>query len=64
MVNEGVLAYGGMKLSPKEETFFETKRITCEEISQDILKSCLSFAGVLEGSNEEKMGRKQKEEVQ
>ena len=28
-----------------------------------LLKSCLSFGGDLEGSNEEKMGKQQKKEV-
>ena len=34
-----------------------------DEASQDLLKPCLSFGGVLEGSSEENMGRKQKEKV-
>ena len=28
----------------------------CEEVSQDILKSCVSFGQGLQGSNGEKMG--------
>ena len=38
-------------------------RITCEETARNLLKSCLSFGESLEGSNQEKMGRQQKEEV-
>ena len=38
-------------------------RITYEETARNLLKSCLSFGESLEGSNEEKMGRQQKEEV-
>ena len=35
----------------------------CEEAFQDLLKSYVSFGGGLEGSNEEKMGSQQKEEL-
>ena len=48
--------------SPKKGIFLETI-ITCEEASLNLLKSCLSFGGGLEGSNEKKIGRQQKEEV-
>ena len=51
-----------IELSPKEN-FLWNRKITCEKASQDLLKSWLSFEGGLEGSNEKKMGKKQKEEV-
>ena len=51
-----------MRLSPKERIFFFEIEI-CKKDSQNLLKSCLSFGGHLESSNEEKMGRQQKEEV-
>ena len=54
---------GKMGLFPKEGVFFETKKITCEEASGTLSKSCLSFGGHLESSNEEKMRRQQKGEV-
>ena len=34
-----------------------------ERAFQNLLKYCLSFGGVLEGSHEEKMGRQQNEKV-
>ena len=34
-----------------------------EETFHNLLKSCLSFGAGLEGSNEQKMGRQQKEEL-
>ena len=40
-----------MGVSPKKGIFFETK-ITCEEASWNLLKSCLSFVDHLEDSNE------------
>lgn len=33
----------------------------CEEAFKDVLKSCVSFEWILEGSNEEKMWSQQKE---
>ena len=50
------------KKSPKREICLKQK-ITCKKAFQDHLKSCVSFRGDLEGSNEEKLGRQQKEEV-
>ena len=35
----------------------------CKEAFQDLLKFYVSFGGGLEGSNEEKMGSQQKEEL-
>ena len=53
---------GGMEQSPKEG-FLWNGKIRCKEASQDLLISWVYFGGGLEGSNREKMGRKQKEEV-
>ena len=50
------------KKSPKRKICLKQK-ITCKKAFQDLLKSCVSFRGDLEGSNEEKLGRQQKEEV-
>ena len=50
-----------MRLSSKR-AFCLKRKITCEEAFQDLLKSCISFGGGLEGSIKEKMGRQQKEE--
>ena len=49
----------------KKGNFLWNRKITCKEASWNLLKSCLSFGGGLEDSNEEKktMGRQQKEEV-
>ena len=47
-------------LSLKKGIFLETI-ITCEEASLNLLKSCLSFGGGLEGSNEKKLGGNRKE---
>ena len=50
--------------SLKKEFSLKQKKITCEDASQNLMKSCLSFGGGLEGSNKEKkkkkMGRQQK----
>ena len=35
----------------------------CEEACQDLLKSCITFGGGLEGCNEKNMVRQQREEV-
>ena len=37
----------------KRGNFFWNRKITCEEASRNLLKSCLSFGGGLQGSNEE-----------
>ena len=47
----------------KKGNFVWSGKIACVEAFQDLLKSCVSFGGSLEGSNEEKMGRQQKEEL-
>ena len=55
---------GSRGLSRKDTILFETKKMTFEEISRDLLKSCLSLARSLKGSsNKENMSRKQKKEV-
>ena len=45
------------------ELSFLKWKITCEVAFQNLLKSCVSFGGGLEGSSEEKMWRQQKEEL-
>ena len=51
-------------LARKDAILFETKKMTFEEISRDLLNSCLSLARSLKGSsNKENMSRKQKKEV-
>ena len=55
---------GSRGLSRKDTILFETKKMTFEEISRDLLKSCLSLARSLKGSsNKENMSKKQKKEV-
>ena len=55
---------GSRGLSRKDAILFETKKMTFEEISRDLLNSCLSLARSLKGSsNKENMSRKQKKEV-
>ena len=55
---------GSRGLSRKDTILFETKKMTFEEISRDLLKSSLSLARSLKGSsNKENMSRKQKKEV-
>ena len=57
---------GGFQCGEKnlqKENFVLRGKITDEESYQDLLKSFVSFGGGLEGSDEEKMGRQQKEEV-
>ena len=49
-----------MGLSTKKN-FISSQKITCEEAFQDLLKYYISFRESLEGSNKEKMGRKEKE---
>ena len=49
---------GAISKSRKEEMLFKMEKYSCQEAFQDLLKSCLSFGGGLEGPNEEKMGRK------
>ena len=39
----------------KIRDFLSNRKITCEETSWNLLKSCLPFRGSLEGSNEEQM---------
>ena len=39
--------------SLKKEFSLKQKKITCEDASQNLMKSCLSFGGGLEGSNKE-----------
>ena len=56
---------GGFKCRRKmgQKRDFSLKRtITCEN-SQSLLKSCFSFGGGFEGSNEGQMGSQQKEDV-
>ena len=43
---------GGWGISKRGNVFCDGK-ITCEEAFQNLLKSCLSFGGGLEGSNDE-----------
>ena len=59
----GGASNGAISKSRKEEMLFKMEKYSCQEAFQDLLKSCLSFGGGLEGPNEEKMGRKQKKEV-
>ena len=55
---------GSKGLSRKDAILFETKKMKFEEISWDLLKSCLSLGRSLKGSsNKENMDRKQKKEV-
>ena len=44
-------------------SFVWRRKMQCEDAFQDLWKSCISFGGGLKVSNEEKMGRQQKEEV-
>ena len=60
-VSGGAVEDGRMGLYLQKREF--SLRITYEETARHLLKSCLSFGESLEGSNEEKMGRQQKEEV-
>ena len=50
-------------ISKRGNFLLRNRKILSKEHSQNILKSCLSFGEHLESSNEEKMGRQQKEEV-
>ena len=43
--------------------FVSSQKIMCEEAFQDRSKSCVYFGGYLKGSNKEKMGRQQKDEL-
>ena len=49
-------------LSSKKGIFFEAEKWCNEEDFQNLLKTSLSFRGALNGFNEEKMGKQQKEE--
>ena len=54
---------GENKTISERGNFLRNGKIICEEDSSNLLKSCLSFGGCLEGANKEKMGRQQKEDV-
>ena len=47
----------------KKKKFVSSGIVTCEEAFQDPSKSCVSSGGGLEGSNKEKIGRQQKQEL-
>ena len=57
------LSMGENETISERRNFLRNGKIICEEDSWNLLKSCLSFGGCLEGANKEKMGRQQKEDV-